>query len=599
MLITPRVEEITHSAPDRTELTRLLFSDGTRGPELHGHWRRAVSADLFRYRSAMRDEERWQLSYDRLRDLNDGLPSPDHLARDPRGLAALYEWASSVDGATATVAGIHYNLFLGSLVDDDVSPTRDLGEFLSMDRIGTFLCTEQAHGNDAAALETVARYDRERDEFELHTPHPGARKYMPNTSTTGGPKSAVVAARLLVDDRDQGAFLFLTPVSDRNGPLPGVTVSMLPERTGSPVDHCITAFDRVRLPRTALLQGAHGQLRPDGSFTSDLGNPRKRFLHAIGRVTVGKLCMSASALGGSRAALAIAVRYAHTRHISGPRTGVRVALATHRSHHSRLLHRIATAYAMTFLHRSVTEQWITHSREDRARVERLVAVAKGWITWRARDIVTECRERCGARGLFPANGLAEFSANADGAITAEGDNLAIWCKAGAEMIFDHPLAPTPAPATGQESLTDPAFLRQALRAAEYHQHLAARHDLRNSPERDALGRWNNASTAALSLVDAYAVGQAADAFIGARAHSTDPATRPILDDLCTLFLLTHVSQASGSLLAEGILTPEQMRALPGTLQQLTARLAPHLSTLTDAFDVPEEHLASLPMLTDD
>lgn len=598
MLITPHSEETTQSAADRHELSRILFRDGTHGPDLHGHWRQAVSADLFRYRPDMGDEERWRLSYDRLRALNSTLPEPERLARDPRALAAVHEWTSSVDGATATLAGIHYNLFLGSLVDDELSPERDLGDFLSMERVGTFLCTEQAHGNDAAALETVARYDRERDEFELHTPHPGARKYMPNTSAAGGPKTAVVAARLLVDERDHGVFLFLTPLSDHTGPLPGVTVSMLPERTGSPVDHCITGFDRVRLPRAALLQGEHGQLLQDASLSSHLGNPRKRFLHAIGRVTVGKLCMSASTLGGSRAALAIAVRYAHTRTISGPRVGKRVPLAAHRSHHARLLHRTATAYAMTFLHRRVTERWISHSPEERAETERLVAIAKGWITWQARDIVTECRERCGARGLFPANGLAEFPANADGAITAEGDNLAVWCKAGAEMIFDHPLAPTPAQATGEESLTDTAFLRRALEAAEHHHHLTARHDLRNSPERDALGRWNNASTAALSLVDAHAVVQAADAFLTARAHTTDQATRQLLDGLCTLFLLEQVGRSSGTLLAEGVLTAEHVRALPGALQDLTTRLAPHLSTLTDAFDVPEEHLASLPMLTD-
>ncbi|MEU9883674.1 hypothetical protein [Streptomyces phaeochromogenes] len=42
--------------------------------------------------------------------------------------------------------------------------------------------------------------------------------------------------------------------------------------------------------------------------------------------------MSASTLGGSRAALAIAVRYAYQQHISGPVAGQRAPLAAHRSH---------------------------------------------------------------------------------------------------------------------------------------------------------------------------------------------------------------------------------------------------------------------------
>lgn len=597
MMITTDPASGSHPALDRAGLTELLFRDGPEGTDAHGRWRKAISTELFRHRGEAYVEERWQLSYDRLRALNEELLFPEHLARDPRGLAALHEWTSVVDGATATVAGIHYNLFLGSLLDDRHSPSRDVSEFINLARTGTFLCTERAHGNDGAALETVARYDRERDEFVLHTPHEGAQKYMPNTSPAGGPKTAVVAARLLVDNQDLGVFLFLTPLSNHRGTLPGVTVAMLPERVGSPVDHCVTAFDQVRLPRTALIQGEHGRLLPDGTFTSAVGSPRKRFLHAIRRVTIGKLCMSASTLGGCRAALAIAVRYAHTRRISGPVAGQRVPLAAHRSHHARLLERVATAYAMTFFHRAVTERWITHGPEDRAETERLVAVAKGWITWQAREITIESRERCGARALFPVNGLAEFAANADGAITAEGDNLAIWCKAGAEMIFGHTLAPEPSELGGHERLTDPGFLRRAIAAAEFHWHTTARRDLRRGEADDALGRWNNASAAALGLVETYAVGQAADAFAAACTRVTDPGTRTALDRLYTLFLLGQVNSRSGLLLAEQALTAEQVRSLPRTLHALTAQLAPHLPTLTEAFDIPEEHLSSLPMLT--
>ncbi|WP_171167024.1 acyl-CoA dehydrogenase [Streptomyces sp. I05A-00742] len=591
--------------PDRARLTELLFLDGPSDTDLHAHWRKAVSADLFRHPGDAPAEERWRLAYRRLRALNDELPVPaENLASDPRALASLHEWASVVDGATATVAGIHYNLFLGSLLDDEASPPRDLGAFTSLARTGTFLCTEDAHGNDAAALETVARYDREHDAFVLHTPNPGARKYMPNTSPAGGAKTAVVAARLLVGDRDEGAFLFLTPLTDHHGrPLPGITVEPLPERVGSPVDHCVTAFDHVRLPRTALLQGAHGRLSPDGTFTSAVGSTRKRFLHAIGRVTTGKLCMSASTLGGSRAALAIATRYGHLRHVSGP-GGRPVPLVAHRSHHARLLERVATAYAMTFLHRYATARWAdaapaAASPADRAEDERLVAVVKGWVTWQARDITVECRERCGARALFPVNGLAEYPANAEGAITAEGDNLAVWCKAGAEMIFGREPAPRAVEATGAEDPADPDFLRRALAAAERHWHLAARRDLRGTGTRreDAFARWNNASDAALNLVETHAVGLAADAFTAVRARVTDPGTRSVLDDLCALFLLRQVGPRAGLLLAERALTDGQVRALPEATARLTARLAPHLSVLTEAFDVPEEHLASLPMLT--
>ncbi|WP_371660465.1 acyl-CoA dehydrogenase [Streptomyces sp. NBC_00280] len=582
---------------DQAAITSLLFRDGADGDEVHGRWRRAASEELFRHRPGLGTRERQQLTYRRLRALNRHVPSPEHFVNDPRGLAALHEWICPMDGPTVTVATIHYNLFLGSVVDDQVSPPRDLTDFTTMSRIGTFLVTERAHGNDVSALETVARYDRERDEFVLHTPHPGAQKYMPNTSTAGGPKTAVVAARLIVDDEDLGAFLFLTPLSDEYGTLPGITVTLLPERVGASVDHCATNFDNVRLPRTALVQGAHGQLLPDGSLASSVASTRKRFFHAISRVTGGKLCMSACALGAARTALAIAVRYSYTRHISGPVAGQRVPLAAHRSHHTRLLDHTATAYAMTFLHRAATERWVTHTPEDRVAAERLVAVSKGWVTWRAREIATESRERCGARGLFPVNGIATMAGDIDGTITAEGDNMAIWCNAGAGMIFGQELAAEPDRPTGDEPLTDLGLLRRALTTVERYWHLAARRDLGRDNDGDALSRWNNASDSALNLVEAYTVGQAADALLAACASVSDPITRAVLEDLSALFLLRQVSARSGLLLAEQALTADQVRALPETLHALTTRLAPHLSTLTQAFDVPEEHLSTLPMLS--
>ncbi|QEU97251.1 acyl-CoA oxidase [Streptomyces kanamyceticus] len=604
MLTRPQDSVTRAPATAADDLTRLLF-EGAHRSTVHEPWQRLISRQEFRHRADLTPAERTALSYGRLRLLDDAVDSAAELARDPRRLAAMHEWTGVVDGGLGTLAGIHYNLFLGSLIDHDPGPGagagagagRDLSDFTSMRRTGTFLCTELAHGNDVAALRTTAELDPATGGFILHTPTPGARKFMPNTSATGGPKSAVVAARLLVDGEDQGVFLFLTPLSDETGPLPGVRVRRLPERTGSPVDHCLTSFDRVRLPREALLEGAHGRLGADGTVTGALGNPRKRFLHSISRVTVGKLCMSGAAVGVTRAALAIAVRYAEQRHISGPKAGERVPLNAHRSHHGRLAEALATSYAMTFLHREVTAAWAGHTEEDRASAERLVAVAKGWITWQARDITIECRERCGAQGLFPVNGLADFPLNLEGAITAEGDNLVIWVKAAAEMVFHHqsePVAPSEVPLLEQE-LTDLTFLRGLLARTEALWQDRTRTALRRAPAGDPVGRWNAASSSALQMVAAHAGLRATDAFLRAIADAESPEARTLLTSLCRLFLLKRLGEHTGDLLADGHLAAHHVRALPLAVDETTAALAPHLPTLVEAFDLPAEYLAAIPI----
>ncbi|WTJ42489.1 acyl-CoA dehydrogenase family protein [Streptomyces atratus] len=569
-------------------LTRALF--GERLEEFHEPWRKLFSTEPFRFREGLSPDERAALSYERLHLINDALDEPEDFVADVERLAALHEWVGPVDAGLGTVASIHYNLFLGSLLDHASGPDRDLGELADLRRTGTFLCTEAGHGNSASQLETTATYDRAAREFVLHTPSAAARKFMPNTSSIGGPKSAVVAARLITDGKDRGVFLFLTPLSDDAGlPMPGVGIRRLPQTATAPVDHCVTSFDHVRLPYGALLQSDHGRLTPEGDFTSPIGSPRKRFLHSIGRVTAGKHCMSAYSLGVMRHALSVAVRHAHTRQTSGVSARGDVPLFAHRSHHAPLIDAIATSYAATLLHRAAVRQWARATESEREDGERFAAIAKGWITWRARAVMTECRERCGAQGLFLANGIAGQLAANEGTITAEGDNLVIWVKAAGEMLLGHftPKEPQEAPPEDRD-LGDPVFLQDLLADIERIWHQRARTRLRSRTAGDPLNRWNATVTPALELVDAYAHCQAAQALLDAATRAADPEARRQLGLLHRLFTLRRVAAHSGDLLAEGYLTGDQVRQLPDAAESVVADLAPHAVTLTNGFALADE-----------
>ncbi|MEE1782914.1 hypothetical protein PUR71_08290 [Streptomyces sp. SP17BM10] len=64
-------------------------------------------------------------SYRRLHAVNAATDAAA-LAADPRRLAALHAWAAPLDGGLTVLAGIHYNLFLGSLLlaAGDLTPAR-------------------------------------------------------------------------------------------------------------------------------------------------------------------------------------------------------------------------------------------------------------------------------------------------------------------------------------------------------------------------------------------------------------------------------------------------------------------------------------------
>lgn len=575
------------------QLTETLF-DGRFG-DLHGPWAEFFCRDAFRYRDGLSPAERSELAYERLRVINEGIDGVEDMVASTDRLVSLHEWLGVVDGTLTTLATIHYNLFLGSLLRLDPHRTVDREPFVRLRRYGTVLITELGYGNNAAELETTATHQPDTGTFVLHTPSSGAQKFMPNTGPAGGSKSGLVAARLIVRGQDCGVFLFLVPLRDEHGPLPGIRVRLLSETPGSAVDHAITSFDQVVLPRTALLAGDHGDLTAEGAFRSTIGSRRRRFLRSIERVTTGKLCLSAAALGGARAGLTVAVRYAHRRHTFAPASRSAVPVFAYRCHQTRLLGAVARAYAATFLLREAIRA--TGAEAGPAGEEVLVAAAKGWITWQARDIVTECRERCGAQGLLSANRIIDLITPIESTITAEGDNLVIWTKAAADMLTGRGYAPPAAPAARSGPLTDRALLLDLLVRHELHCLHEARARL-NLPSTDPMDRWNHVVNPALALVDAYATRRAAQAFLAAADSIADDATRQVLERLFRLFVLQRLAPYTGQLMADGHLTAEAVRDLAPAVDRLGAALAPHALALVAAFAVPDA-LLQAPIATED
>ncbi|MDT0440475.1 MULTISPECIES: acyl-CoA dehydrogenase [Streptomyces] len=577
-----------------SRLTDVLFAG--RFDELHRPWTELLRREVFRYRDGLSQEARSELAYERLRIVNRDIESVEDLVTDTSRLVALHEWLGVVDGSLTTLATVHYNLFLGSLLGLDPLGKVDRTPFTTLDQYGTVLITELGYGNNAARLETTATHHPESDTFVLTTPSRDAQKFMPNTGPVGGDKSGLVAARLVARGQDHGVFLFLVPLRDERGPLPGIRIRPLSQTPGSAVDHAITSFDHVRLDRTALLTGDHADLDPDGTFHSAIRNRRQRFLRSIHRVTTGKLCLAAAALSGARATLTIAVRHAHRRHTSAPGSHSHVPVFAHRGHQSRLLAATARAYAATLLMREVVRRRSDPNDPRPTETEVLVPIVKGWATWQARDIVTECRERCGAQGLLSANRIVDLLTPIEGAITAEGDNLVIWTKAAADLLTGRGYEPPRPPPAGP---VDPADPEAVLDLLVHHELtcLARAGDRLAEPADDPLERWNHAVDPALELVEAHVTRRAAESFLAASRRPADPATRALLAQTLHLFALEILTPHTGPLLADGHLTADAVRALPRTVERLRTRLAPHALTLVEAFAVPDTILEA-PIATD-
>ncbi|MGW7188209.1 acyl-CoA dehydrogenase family protein, partial [Streptomyces sp. NPDC054838] len=580
-------------ADEANALKCVLFGEQAEEELLHEPWRRLLSTPAFRRPAGQSDQEHLEWVYERLRLLGNAIGEPLELAGDPLRLACLHEWLCFVDPTLTALATIHYNLFLGSLTAHNAEERRDLAPYTSMRRLGTFLLTEVAHGNDAAALETTAVYDRTTDTFTLHTPNAGAQKFISNTSPAGGPKTGLVGARLIVDGADHGVFLFLVPLSDGPGVLPGVRVRRLPARLGSPHDHCLTSFDAVRVPREAMLGGRHGRIIGDGVFVSEMPERRHRFQASIDRVMTGRICLSAGTVGATRAGLVMAIRYGHHRHITGLTESSTLPVIALRSHHGPLVEAIATVYAMNLLYREAARRWSRRGPGDASEAALFVSVAKAWITWQGREVGAQIRERCGAQGLLVHNGIAVQLMAVEGAITAEGDNQAIMAQAAAELLLRHRPGHR-APSPHGRSLSDAAFLHELLAGAERIWLDRAREARRSAPV-EALARRNHAMGPALRAAHLYGHRHAAQALGGAVAEMPGGAGRELLASVHLLFALRAVAGHSGDLLRHGLLTGEQVDELPVMAERLVAELAPRAEVLVGAFAVPEEFFEGMPI----
>ena len=79
--------------------------------------------------------------------------------------------------------------------------------------IGCFAMTELAHGSNVAGLETTATFDKETDEFVIHTPHLGATKWWIGGAASTATHAAVFA-QLIVDGKRHGVKTFITQLRD-------------------------------------------------------------------------------------------------------------------------------------------------------------------------------------------------------------------------------------------------------------------------------------------------------------------------------------------------------------------------------------------------
>jgi acyl-CoA oxidase len=554
---------------------------------------------------------------------------------------AAFETLGHGDLSLLVKCGVQFGLLGGAVLHLGTRKhhQRHLAAIASLDLPGCFAMSETAHGSNVQQLRTTATYDPDSEEFVIETPDDDARKdYIGNAAEDG--RMAAVFAQLVVGGTNHGVHALLAPIRDADGSiLPGVTVEDCGEKLGlNGVDNGRIWFDRVRVPREALLD-RYAQVGADGTYSSRIDNPDRRFFTMLGTLIQGRISVGGASISATKSALAIAIRHALRRRQFGPPSSDEEALLLdYRVHQRRLLPALATTYALHFAQARVVTDLDrvfgafdgTHDDQGRRELETRAAGLKALATWHVTETIQSCRECCGGAGYLRENRFADLKADTDVFTTFEGDNMILLQLVAKSLLtgFRDELGEMGPVATagffagqaietavertaareiiqrltddlvpGREregDLLDRSYHLGLFRWREEHVLTGVARRLKRGIDagREPFDVFNECQDHVVVTARAHVHAEILVAFADAIERVEDPALATVLGRLCDLYALAEIEADRAWFQEHGRISSTRAKMVTRTVNRLCAELRPDAFDLVDAFGIPDEVLGA-------
>ncbi|HEY3996960.1 MAG TPA: acyl-CoA dehydrogenase [Mycobacterium sp.] len=548
----------------------------------------------------------------------------------------MIEMLAMSDLSLMVKAGVQWGLFGGAVENLGTERHHEayVKQIISLELRGCFAMTETGHGSDVQSLETTATYDPETEEFIIDSPTPTARKdYIGGAAETAS-MASVFAQLITTEDGkpvNHGVHCLLVPIRDADGnDLPGVTTSDCEYKGGLPgVDNGRIVFDHVRVPRVNLLN-KYGDVAPDGTYSSPIENPNRRFFTMLGTLVRGRITVGGSAGAAARVALDIATRYALQRkQFTAPGEDSEVLIMDYLVHQRRLFPLIAKSYALQFAQNELVSK--CHDiqtadepdAEEQRELESRAAGLKAANTWHATRAIQESREACGGAGYMAENRLVALRGDTDVFTTFEGDNHVLtqlvakelltayaddiksmspveWVRFAASTVGDQVIKRTAAETiiqtivdARQDSEEEGSLFNRGTQIKMFEdreQYLlasVARRLQAKSKEMSEFEAFNSVQDHVLHAATAHIDRVTLEAFVAGIEACPDEDARELLGIVCDLYALSVIEDDKAWYVEHRHLSTERAKAVTRGINDRCRALRPHAKTLVEGFGIPE------------